>query len=67
MIDDLRADAKIIFNTNEGTRLLKDLQARFNVYKTTFTPDSHETAYLEGQRSAVLFILNLLKEGEGHV
>ena len=67
MIDDLRADAKLIFNTNEGVRVLEDLQSRFCVHQTTFTSDSHETAFREGQRSAVLFILNLIKEGEPSV
>ena len=67
MIDDLRADAKIVFNTNEGVRILQDLEARFCVHQTTFSPDSHETAFREGQRSAVLFVLNLMKEGEPDV
>ena len=67
MIDDLRADAKIVFNTNEGVRILQDLEARFGVHQTTFSQDSHETAFREGQRSAVLFDLNLMKEGEPDV
>ena len=53
----LREDYKIIFGSEEGQRVLKDICIRCHESSTTFSKDnSHETAFLEGQRSISLFI-----------
>ena len=62
MIEELREDAKHIFNTNEGERLLEDMKHRYGFYTPTFRGDHCESAYAEGQRSVVLFILSLLSD-----
>ncbi len=36
--------------------MLEDLSARFGLWKSSFTPDSDETAFREGQRDVVLFL-----------
>jgi len=61
-IEQLRNDYKIIFNTDEGKRVLEDISIRCHESSTTFSKDnSHETAFLEGQRSISLFIKAMLK------
>ena len=62
MIEELREDAKHIFSTNEGERLLEDMKHRYGFYTPTFRGDHCESAYAEGQRSVVLFILALLSD-----
>ena len=61
-IEQLRNDYKIIFGTDEGKRVLEDISIRCHESSTTFSKDnSHETAFLEGQRSISLFIKAMLK------
>ena len=50
------------FNSETGEKVLKDLENRFHFYKTTYSKDVTEIAYLEGQRSVILSIKNLIKE-----
>lgn len=50
------------FGTPEGLKVLSDLEARFNYHASSFSKDSNEMAYLEGQRSVVITIKNLIKE-----
>ena len=58
----LKDDYKFIFNSEEGKRVLEDLSKRCHESSTTFSKDnSHETAFLEGQRSILLFIKAMLK------
>tara|TARA_Y100000004_G_scaffold84015_1_gene94303 strand:- start:638 stop:859 length:222 start_codon:yes stop_codon:yes gene_type:complete len=58
----LKDDYKFIFNSEEGKRVLEDLSKRCHESSTTFSKDnSHETAFLEGQRSIYLFIKAMLK------
>jgi len=53
----LKDDYKIVFGSEEGQRVLKDICIRCHESSTTFSKDnSHETAFLEGQRSISLFI-----------
>ena len=53
----LREDYKILFGSEEGKRVYSDLQKRCNDFVTSHHKgDSHETAFLEGQRSVLLFI-----------
>ena len=49
--------------SDEGIMILQDLQARFNGDTTTFVKgDPHESAFLEGQRSVMLYIMEMLSE-----
>jgi phage baseplate assembly protein W len=64
MIEELRQDAKQILDTNEGERLLEDLKRRYGFYQPTFRGDPYETAYAEGQRSVLLFILSLISDDQ---
>ena len=58
----LRSDYKIIFGSDEGKRVLDDISKRCHESSTTFSKDnSHETAFLEGQRWVSLFIKAMLK------
>jgi hypothetical protein len=60
---ELVADYKIVFGSDEGKRVLSDLEKRCHEFVTTHQKgDSHETAYLEGQRSVLVFIKNALKQ-----
>ena len=61
-IEQLRKDYKIVFGSDEGKRVLEDISIRCHESSTTFSKDnSHETAFLEGQRSISLFIKGILK------
>lgn len=51
------------FLSEEGTAVLEDLQARFNINNTTFERgDPHFSAFLEGQRSVVLTIMRMIDD-----
>ena len=61
-LDQLKNDYKIVFGSEEGKRVLEDISIRCHESSTTFSKDnSHETAFLEGQRSMLLFIKAILK------
>ena len=62
MDKDLKQSYQILFATNEGTKVVEDLQKRFHVDQTTFSSDALEMAFLEGQRSVMLFILRAITE-----
>ena len=64
MIDpkDLRATYKSIFESEDGQIILEDLSRRFGVYRTSFVPDSNETAFREGQRDVLLFLHSTLRD-----
>ena len=61
-IEDLRLAYKTILNTKDGQIILEDLQARYHINGSTFSQDPNETAYREGQRTVVLFLLSMLQE-----
>ena len=62
-INQLKADYKFIFNTEEGKRILDDLKKRCQFHSTTHVKgDSHESAFYEGQRSMVVFMENLINQ-----
>ena len=62
---ELIKDYKIIFNTDEGKRVLDDLKKRSYFHNTTHVQgDSHESAYNEGQRSLVVFMETLINHKE---
>ena len=57
----LQTNYKTIFNTDEGKQVMSDLEKRCHFYHTTnIKGDSHESAYMEGQRSVLLFIKQML-------
>lgn len=61
----LELDYKTTFGSENGARVLDDLKKRCSFHTTTFIKgDSHESAYLEGARSMVLFINNMLNKKE---
>lgn len=60
--DELRGAYKVVLNSTDGSRILKDLEARFHIDGTTFSDNSNETAYREGQRTVVLFMKSMLKD-----
>tara|TARA_R100000656_G_C3869107_1_gene111725 strand:- start:291 stop:509 length:219 start_codon:yes stop_codon:yes gene_type:complete len=60
-IAQLIKDYKFVFSSDEGKRVLDDLQRRCFYTSSTFVPDNaNETFVREGQRSVVLHINNFL-------
>ena len=65
VINRLKTNYKYIFNTDEGKEVLVDLEKRCHYHSTTNVKgDSHESAYMEGQRSVLLFIKSMLQNKE---
>ena len=63
LIEGLRKNYEYIFNTEEGKEVLHDLEKRCHYHSTTNVKgDSHESAYMEGQRSVLLFIKSMLRK-----
>ena len=61
-LQELQKNYKFIFNTEEGKKVLADLEKRCHYHSTTNVKgDSHESAYMEGQRSVLLFIKSMLQ------
>jgi hypothetical protein len=57
----LRENYKIVFESDQGKQVMSDLEKRCHYNVTTnVRGDSHESAYMEGQRSVLLFIKNML-------
>lgn len=57
----LRADVLMTFSTESGKNVLNQLMKQYNVlHSTHVTDNSHETAFLEGQRKVVLDILDIM-------
>ena len=65
-VKNLKTNYKMIFSSDEGKQVLSDLEKRCHHHTTTNVKgDSHESAYMEGQRSILLFIkAMLLNENE---
>ena len=62
-LQELKEKYKFVFNTDEGKAILNDLEKRCHYHSTTNVKgDSHESAYLEGQRSVLLFIKSMLRK-----
>tara|TARA_R100000231_G_C5245116_1_gene141001 strand:+ start:152 stop:370 length:219 start_codon:yes stop_codon:yes gene_type:complete len=53
---------KNLFSTDDGKKVLEDLEKRFHFQNSTYIPNSDETIYKEGQRSVVVFIKNQLNQ-----
>ena len=61
-LQELQTDYKTVFNSDEGVRVMADLEKRCHFMTTTnIKGDSHESAYMEGQRSVLLFIKSMLQ------
>ena len=62
-IKKLRDNYQFIFESDEGKEVLSDLEKRCHFYSTTnIKGDSHESAYMDGQRSILLFIKQMLQK-----
>ena len=56
---------KICFSSEEGKKVLSDLEKRCHEFVTTHDKsNSHESAFLEGQRSVLIFIKNMINKEE---
>ena len=54
---------KIVFNSDDGKKVIKDLEKRCHEFVPTHAKgDSHETAFLEGQRSVLVFIKSMINK-----
>ena len=54
---------KIVFNSDDGKKVIEDLEKRCHEFVTTHAKgDSHETAFLEGQRSVLVFIKSMINK-----
>lgn len=62
MDKDLKQNYQVLFASDDGQIVFDDLQKRFHVNQTTFSTDALEMAFLEGQRSVMLFILRSITE-----
>ena len=61
-IEEIKSNYKYIFTTDEGKQVMSDLEKRCHHHTTTNVKgDSHESAYIEGQRSILLFIKAMLQ------
>ena len=61
-VEGLKKNYNYIFNTDEGKQVMSDLEKRCHHHTTTNVKgDSHESAYMEGQRSILLFIKAMLQ------
>jgi hypothetical protein len=61
-VEGLKKNYQFIFNTDEGKQVMSDLEKRCHHHTTTNVKgDSHESAYMEGQRSILLFIKAMLQ------
>lgn len=60
--EDLRTLYKVVLNNEDGRKVINDLAARFHIHGSTFSNEPTETAYREGQRTVVLFLLSMLRE-----
>ena len=58
-------DYKICFSTDTGKRIISDLEKRCHEFVTTHDKQSAtESAFLEGQRSVLIFIKNMINKTE---
>jgi|TARA_R100001530_G_scaffold81508_1_gene56878 predicted oxidoreductase (fatty acid repression mutant protein) len=59
---ELRQTYRAVLMSEDGEKVIEDLSARFGLYTSSFTPNSDETAFREGQRDVVLFLLSMTKD-----
>lgn len=58
MTDEEKVDTSRLLQTPEGRHLLWRILEQCGVYRSSFTGDPHQTAFLEGQRSIGLWIMS---------
>ena len=64
-LEKLIKNYKICFSSDEGKEVLFDLERRCHEFVTTHAKEnSHESAFLEGQRSVLIFIKNMVNKKE---
>ena len=62
-VEDLKLSYRRTFDNEDGEKVLVDLKIRFAFEQTTFVSgDPYQSAFSEGQRSAVLLIVRMLAE-----
>ena len=62
-LKELIENYKICFNTEQGKKVIDDLEKRCHEFNTTHVKgDSHESAFFEGQRSILVFIKSILNQ-----
>tara|TARA_R100000742_G_C4198284_1_gene28188 strand:+ start:336 stop:545 length:210 start_codon:yes stop_codon:yes gene_type:complete len=62
-LKELNLAYKQTFESDNGKIVLEDLKKRCSFYTTSHIKgDSHESAFLEGTRSVILFINNILNK-----
>lgn len=59
---DLRAAYRAVLASDDGKKVLEDLEGRFGIHRTSYIPNSDETIFREGQRDVVLFLHSTLKD-----
>ena len=60
-LKNIKRDYRITFGSKEGERVIADLKSAY--YKrSSFSKDTNEMAYREGQRSVIIRIINLIEE-----
>tara|TARA_Y100001938_G_scaffold142738_1_gene214463 strand:+ start:19 stop:225 length:207 start_codon:yes stop_codon:yes gene_type:complete len=59
---ELKETYRSVLMSEDGEKVMEDLGARFGLWKSSFTPNSDETAFREGQRDVVLFLHNIMKD-----
>ena len=59
-IEEMKENYRLVFTSDEGQIVFNDLQVRCHVFQSTHSENTHETAFREGQRSVVLFLMNML-------
>ena len=61
-LNNVKKNYQFLFSSNEGKEVMSDLEKRCHYHSTTNVKgDSHESAYMEGQRSILLFIKAMLQ------
>ena len=60
--EDLKANYKLVFSSEEGQIVMNDLQRRCNLFAPVFSENTHEMAFKDGQRNVALFLLNMLSD-----
>ena len=62
-LNNVKKNYQFLFSSNEGKEVMSDLEKRCHHHTTTNVKgDSHESAYMEGQRSILLFIKQMLQK-----
>ena len=62
-LKELFENYKICFGTDQGKKVIEDLEKRCHEFNTTHVKDdSHEGAFFEGQRSILVFIKSILNQ-----